>query len=94
MAQEHSHRCQLHFTQPGTLKLSWPRKGAQTFALAILMFAVAAAGTMMIGIMPRTSFLSLPFCELVPCRELLCGGLHMTLGLKLRGALVQAPALR
>ena len=52
--------------------------GTQTFAFAMLMFAVAAAGTIMIGIMPRTSFLSLPFCELGPCRELLCGGLQIT----------------
>ena len=53
------------------------KRKKQTFALAIFIFAVAAAGTMMIGIMPRTSFLSLPFCGLGPCRELLCGGLHM-----------------
>ena len=49
----------------------------QTFALAMLIFAVAAAGTTMIGIMPRTSFLSLPFWTLGPCRELLCGGLRV-----------------
>ena len=52
------------------------RGETQTFAFAMLIFAVAAAGTIIIGIMPRTSFLSLPFCELEPCRELLCGGLH------------------
>ena len=49
---------------------------AHTFALAMLMLAVAAAGTMMMGIMPRTSFLSLPLCGPGPCFELLYGSLH------------------
>lgn len=49
---------------------------AHTFALAMLTLAVAAAGTMMMGIMPRTSFLSLPLCGPGPCFELLCGSLH------------------
>ncbi len=59
----------------------------------MLMFAVAAAGTMMIGIMPRTSFLSLPFRELGPCRELLCGGLHITVGLTSIPTFIKAPTL-
>ena len=47
-----------------------------TFALAMLILAVAAAGTMMMGIWPRTFLLSRDLCGLGPRFELLCGGLH------------------
>lgn len=50
--------------------------GESTFALAMLILAVAAAGTMMMGIWPRAFLLSRDLCGLGPCFELLCGGLH------------------
>jgi hypothetical protein len=50
--------------------------GNPTLALAMLILAVAAAGTIMMGIWPRIFLLSRDLCGLALCFELLCGGLH------------------